>query len=326
MGSYPGGMAHTTIHQAVSAFYRDPHAGPRTEQSRVKYRSTLSRFATEAEDFKPIAEVTHDDVYQFLRGVEVAASTRRTYMNRLDSFFKWAIAHQLLHGNPMDGMRDKFPAKVKPVKRHHWLTANQVREIYAAVVQDSVHETLAQRDLLILKLGFTMGLRRQEIAQARFSDIDWDRQSLQLIGKGDKISEVWIPGKTMNALGNWHVGYYADSQSRERIEDDTIVAPILMTHDVVAGIGSTQCRVQWGREISLSAISVAVKRASHSSGIDFSPHDMRRTYAGLLQANGESIETISKALRHSDFGVTQRYLQSRQDAAYQAVQGIDLEI
>ena len=56
----------------------------------------------------------------------------------------------------------------------------------------------------------------------------------------------------------------------------------------------------------------------------FAPHDMRRTFAGLL-AERVDIAQVSRALRHSTIAMTQTYLEKRQDAAVVAsrLAGID---
>jgi integrase/recombinase XerC len=52
-----------------------------------------------------------------------------------------------------------------------------------------------------------------------------------------------------------------------------------------------------------------IHEAAHAAGLgDVAPHDLRRSVAGALQQNGVSIDKISRLLRHSNVGVTERYL------------------
>ena len=311
-----------TVRAAVRTFIKDPNSGPQTDQSRDKYRATLERFASEGNPLAPIDSVTTHDIIRFMEGFEVAASTRRTYFNRLESFFNWCVLKDLLAENPVRPARAHFPAKPKPVKQHNWLSKDQVEEVYRALKHESVSPTIGLRDLAVLMLGFTMGLRRQEIATIRWVDVDLVDQSLKIKGKGDKLAKLWIPGRTANVLSTLHNQYIKDP-TYVRHEDDTVIPPMLVNHAVVDGFVYNSVGYRWGRQISNSAISHIVARASNWAGIDFSPHDMRRSYAGQLEELGYGIEVISKALRHSDFGVTQRYLKGRQDAAYQALSGLD---
>ena len=309
-------MAHETVHQAVRAFVRDPNAGPTTDQSKDKYAATLFRFA-EFTDKHILGHVTSGDVYDFMRGVEVAASTRRTYFNRLDSFFQYCVLKNLITENPVTGARAHFTTTPKPVKVNHWLTAEEVEQVLAVTKARSVSATLRDRDLLVLHLGFFHGLRRQEIVNVQWEDVQWEKQSLRIKGKGDKLAEVWVTGRTMNLLANLEQCWLEDSTGDSALGSDTIVPPIGHRTNI------DEHYYQWGRKLSVSSINRIVRLVSHRAGIEFSPHDMRRTFAGLLQAKGYGIDDISKALRHSDYGVTQRYLQSRQDAAFSALQGLD---
>ena len=62
------------------------------------------------------------------------------------------------------------------------------------------------------------------------------------------------------------------------------------------------------------SIAKRVRVVAARAGVPIAPHDMRRTYAGLL-AQRVSIYDVSKALRHSNVSVTEKYLEGRQDAA-----------
>jgi integrase len=60
--------------------------------------------------------------------------------------------------------------------------------------------------------------------------------------------------------------------------------------------------------------------------MDIAPHDLRRTFAGLLEDQGVPIEKISAALRHSDIGTTQRYLADNPRRTIEALDGVVIEL
>lgn len=177
-----------------------------------------------------------------------------------------------------------------------WLTQDEVRRVLNAVPTDAV----GRRDSVVLRLGFTAGLRRQEIVNINWSDIDGDR--LRLVGKGDKSAIVLLTQGTLDAILRWeHVSLgHAD------------VALLRSFRYSGARLVMNQ------RRMSANAVRDITQRYSAQTGIKFAPHDMRRTYAGLLLEKTGSIELVSAALRHSNLRTTQLYLERRQDAAYLA--------
>lgn len=80
---------------------------------------------------------------------------------------------------------------------------------------------------------------------------------------------------------------------------------------------------QWGSGISQQALGKIVATRSAAAGYRIAPHDMRRSFAGLIYERG-GLEKTSHALRHSSLGTTQVYIEKRQDAAAVAVETVGL--
>jgi integrase len=218
-------------------------------------------------------------------------------------------------------------------RTHHWLTAKEVGLIFYAA-SSYVDEDLIEmapdnsgrvvdwrgdqppvvclRDEIVLRLGFTVGLRRSEIVGINLGDIDFAEQRLVLVGKGGKHATVYLPDELVNKLEEFK-GYGLWSP------DDPVVCRVV-SHGFVE---RTVYLNRHGRLNPRSIQKITTKYAD-VTGIEFSPHDMRRTFAGLVFEKTGSIETTSAALRHSNIGTTQRYLESRQDAAYLATKGVNL--
>ena len=59
-----------------------------------------------------------------------------------------------------------------------------------------------------------------------------------------------------------------------------------------------------------------ISAAGRAIGLDgVAPHDMRRTFAGLLEDSGMDIMDIQKVMRHSSVATTERYLQDNPSKA-----------
>lgn len=196
-------------------------------------------------------------------------------------------------------MRDTLPG----TKRlNSWLSRDQVETILRAPLKTPQ----GRRDLVVLRLGFSIGLRRQEIV-----DLDWpdlDHGQLRLVGKGGKAATVAVTPNTHIALDEWNTYLFGPGILTPGL------GPIVTSFRNWDGVQRPT-----GKRLSTNAIRDITVRYSQATGIRFAPHDMRRTFAGLLLDATGSIWQVSAALRHSNIGTTQRYLEQRQDAAAQAV-------
>lgn len=193
---------------------------------------------------------------------------------------------------------------------NNWLSEGQVQMVLESAEQTS--GLISVRDTIVLRLGFTVGLRRQEIVDIRRGDIIWP-DKIQIVGKGGKAAIVAMPRKLANWVETWE-------QEVPASEYDPLVSSFVSQGWEARRVEPTLSR------LSTNSIRDITLRYSRVTGIRFNPHDMRRSFAGLLFQQTGSIEVVSAALRHSNFGTTQRYLERRQDAAYQAVQKVKFDI
>jgi integrase/recombinase XerC len=178
---------------------------------------------------------------------------------------------------------------------------------------------VSQRDEIVLRLGFTVGLRRSEIVGLNWDDYDGEEQRLTLVGKGGKPATVWIPDTLASLLLAFRHNLQEGGWRWDAIGDCPIVCRI-----VSEGWGTRNTYLNRHGRLNPRSIQKITTKYADVTGIEFSPHDMRRTFAGLVFEKTGSIETTSAALRHSNIGTTQRYLESRQDAAYLATKGVNL--
>lgn len=142
------------------------------------------------------------------------------------------------------------------------------------------------RDAAIIGMGVSCGLRRTEIAELQLNDIDDDRVSVH--GKGNKTRSVYLNSGVFDALADWLF-------VRGRQE-----GPLFL-----------QIR-QGGTIMSASLSDAAIydvlsKRAQQAGVKDFSPHDLRRTFAGDMLDAGADISTVQRLMGHASASTTAGY-------------------
>lgn len=176
-------------------------------------------------------------------------------------------------------------------KAHTWLTQAEVKQLLGSCNSEGLK---CQRDKLVLGLLVGSGLRREELANLKFSDIKHQpvggriRTVLETCGKGAKNRVVPISDKLAAALDEWKAitggqGYIARSITKGG---------------------------HLGTRISAQGIFNIVNEAGKAAlGMDdLAPHDLRRSYAQIGYDAGVSITQISKLLGHSSVATTQKYL------------------
>lgn len=180
----------------------------------------------------------------------------------------------------------------KSAKLGRWISARQVNEIYD-LCQAEKKTLKAQRDLILFKLLFKTGMRRDEVCQAAFSDLTQREingrtvRILQIHGKGRKERVISLDNETRDLLQDW----------QDRIGDGPIVRRI-RKGGILAG--------------SLNPASVRYIVQLYGERIgepELSAHDTRRTFAELLRQAGIGIEIISRLLGHESVETTMRYLE-----------------
>ena len=144
------------------------------------------------------------------------------------------------------------------------------------------------RDAAIIGLGVVGGLRRGEIAALAIGDYDGKAVIIRR-GKRNKRRSVPLAAGLAAALADW-VGLRGDHPGQ--------------LFNQVSKAGS----IRYLSSISPAAIARIVNKRATAGGVAaFSPHDMRRTFAGDLLDAGADLSTVQKLMGHEDPRTTAKY-------------------
>jgi integrase/recombinase XerC len=148
-------------------------------------------------------------------------------------------------------------------------------------------DPMKQRDWAMLELLYATGARVGEIVSADVGDIDFDRRTARLFGKGAKERIVPFGTPAARALRSWLEG------GRKQL----------------AAAGEQALFVgRRGRRVDQRQVRTAVHTASGFAGVeDISPHALRHSAATHLLQGGSDLRTVQEVLGHSSLATTQRY-------------------
>jgi integrase/recombinase XerC len=207
------------------------------------------------------------------------------------------------------------------VVRKTWLGEDRAKLLVATTRADG-SDPQRVRDAFVLALFLYTGLRLSELHRLRWSDVDLAAGRyglLHVLGKGRKVAQVPLNPAAKKLLFEWRstyiTGYGSDAI------DGLPVVPRMFTNVVArVGLPGPQPRrtgILWGRPIGWSqSIHEIVASRAREVGLDhLAPHDLRRSFAGILSDRGVPLEEISRALRHASIETTRVYLEDKPDLA-----------
>jgi integrase len=247
------------------------------------------------ENHIPLLDLRPVHVLTFLRAQNATKATRQRQLSALRK-----LAQMMYILNPSDDVRRihealkviKAPSGGNPGKERirRALAPAQADKVLRVWQQPTYTHRRNQALIAVLALG---ALRRSEAAVLRWQDIDFENGVITVQhGKGDKAREVPLAGElALESLRSW-----------QRCQP--------------AGREYVFCPLKRGEHFSLDKpISGAdvyriVKATEALSGVEFKPHDLRRTFITEALATGTPLATVQAAAGHARGETTLRYAQA----------------
>jgi integrase len=227
-------------------------------------------------------DITRKDVLALLDGIVERGSPIQAnrVLALIRVMFNWAISRDILEHNPC--YQVKAPSKEN--QRDRVLTEEEIRLVWSACEQlDPVLAAYFQTRLLTAQRG-------GEIRAMHWNDIDID-------------------------TGWWTIpAHIAKNGLAHRVPLSDAVQQLLQS--LRATTGSTAWVFPSPRRAEKPIVNVRkpALRLCALSGVDFIPHDLRRTAASHMTSMGISRLVVSKILNHAEVGVTKVYDRHSYDA------------
>ena len=216
-------------------------------------------------------------------GIARATLTRRIVSIR--AFTYWAASQGWIAQDFGAQLAIPKPAKHLP-EVLNIADANTVIEAVQERV-DQAPTPLNYRDLAILEMLYASGIRVSELCGLDLKSIDRTRNTIRVIGKGDKERVVPIGSPALIALDNWI------STGRSEIATEESGQAIFL--------GSR------GKRIDQRTVREVVYEAMKVVGSTMGPHGLRHSAATHLLEGGADLRTVQEILGHASLATTQIY-------------------
>lgn len=258
----------------------------RTPASRRVYKQTILQLQSMFPGLE-LEDLSTAHLTQFCMAGQTAPATIRGKKARIRGFVQWCRFHRLIAEDVSADLKYTVRVKAGGVRQHRWLTEQEV----ARLLRSQPETFEGMRATVALMFGLLVGLRRFEITGLRWSDFTPDYARVTVVGKGDKLVVLGVPPQLRALLAEWH---------RLAPEGAEVVLPGCPTNQPV----------DWWTPLSSHRLWQLVHDAGARAGMpELAPHDLRRTYAGILETKGLPIREIQKLLRHESLNTTAVYLE-----------------
>jgi site-specific recombinase XerD len=213
-----------------------------------------------------------------------SVNTFIVYHKTLLVFFRWCIKQGYLEKNPILDIEVPKKEKRLPTKLNKQTTLRLLEIVYNYPYDYSF---LRYRNHAIFSTFIFAGLRKQELLNLKFTDIDIDNLTLFVRqGKGNKDRIMPISYTLAQSLKR-----YRDERKRLNKTNPEFFSSLR------GNIGFTD-----------NGLKKLVEQVRETSGVKFTVHKLRHTFATLMLEGGVDIFSLSKMMGHSDIKTTTIYL------------------
>lgn len=263
-----------TNNEALNAFIASKRIEGCSVKSLTFYETTMRKMFS----FIPQVyySISTEDIRNYLSEYQeqhnISKSTIDNMRRIISSFFSWLE-------------NENYIVK-SPVRRIHKVKSPKyVKETFSEETVEILRQSCGNlRDLAIIDLLFSTGIRVGELVNLNISDIDFNNKECLVFGKGGKQRKVYFDAKT-----KIHLKQYLESRTDDNIAlFVTIIRPY--------------------NRLKTSGVEIALRKLGEKANIDnVYPHKFRRTLATKAIDKGMPIEQVQRLLGHTKIDTTLEY-------------------
>ena len=208
------------------------------------------------------------------KGINPRSVNRK--ISTLKTYFKFLIREGELVENPMMKVVAPKSKKRLPV----FIEEDQIASLLNEVQFEEGF--VGQRNRLIIELFYVTGIRLSELINIKISDVDFNNQSIKVLGKRNKERIIPLSSNVVNDLNIFIENNQQNKYLFTNLEGEKLYNKLVyrLVNKYIAKISSVNKK---------------------------SPHILRHTFATHMLNNGADINAIKELLGHANLSATQVY-------------------
>ena len=245
-----------------------------SERTLNYYRTTVEHLISQIET--GVRKISTEEIREYLSNYQKRNSCSNVTIDNIrrniSSFFSWVEEEDYILKSPMKRIHK---IKTKTVVK------NIISDEGIEKLRDNCKE---KRDLAIIDLLYSTGIRVGELVNLNIEDIDLEGRECIVYGKGDKERRVYFDAKA-----KVHLKEYIDARTDN---NEALFVTLDEPHN----------------RLKISGVEIRLRKLGRMLDLDrIHPHKFRRSMATRAIDKGMPIEQVQKILGHSQIDTTMQY-------------------
>lgn len=245
-----------------------------SERTIQYYRTTVEQLISTIDI--QVRKITTEEIRSYLSDYQKRNNCSNVTIDNirrnLSSFFSWLEEEDYILKSPM---RRIHKIKTKTVVK------NVITDEGIEKLRDNCNDI---RDLAIIDLLYSTGIRVGELVNLNIDDIDLEARECVVYGKGDKERRVYFDAKA-----KLHLRTYIESRNDN---NEALFVSLDAPHD----------------RLKISGVEIRLRKMGRRLNLDrIHPHKFRRSAATRAIDKGMPIEQVQRMLGHSQIDTTMQY-------------------
>lgn len=215
----------------------------------------------------------------------LSGKSLQRWLSSIRSLYKYLCRFGRATNNPAMGIPAPKTAKRLP----NTLNVDEINQLLSAKngETNSDDNGLNVRDNAMMELIYACGLRLSELSGLDMQDVDWQQQTIQVTGKGQKQRRLPFGRKAKDAVNSW-------IKQRANTVKENETALFVSNR---------------GTRLSNSSIQKRLKKMALTQGLNTNiyPHMLRHSFASHILESSKDLRAVQELLGHANLSTTQIY-------------------
>ena len=269
-----------------------------TRKTYIQYVFHMLKFITGTDNvpLETLAAITTVDLQTYMSSLKykdlgngdvrkLDPSIRATRWSALNFFYRFLVQRKYIESNPFSDYIQR--PKLKEQKDVVYLTSDEIQQLLEHI-SATASPVFRNRDLAIVTLAISTGLRETAVTEINISDINFANGSIFTTNKGEKSWHVYPAKMSMGYIQAW----IEDRKSLFREGDEHTDALFIS---------------QYRKRVTAQCLINMIKKYTVIFDKHITFHKLRSTCATNLYKVSNDLYLVAETLGHSNVSVTKRY-------------------
>lgn len=273
-----------------------------SENTVNSYRFDLEEFLNylenESLEIKSLRPQNIDNFIFFLSKKGLTSTTVARYISSIRTFFKFLVINEYIEENPAELVERPKISRDVPI----FLTEDEVEKIKLTIINTEQNDAQKVRDLTIIELLFSTGLRVSELVNLKVDDVNIVSDYIVVKGKGNRERIVPLGSLAKKYLKEYLLVRKKTLDKFKRDDGFLFISRL-------------------GKKISRVSIWKMVKKYVILAGLEdkITVHTLRHSFATELLRNGADLRSVQELLGHKSILATQIYTHITDESKFRAI-------